>query len=116
MSKTLTQTKKGGDPAMTKNGNGAVKEVKLGRPPRIDRDGLILNNGFSRRQWDWFKLEAERKGMDTMALVRVAAQWWIDSVEADRAGPIATPEDDNKFDNFISRSKQTKHKKSKRST
>lgn len=91
-------------------GNG----TRLGRPPKPDRDEIILNNGFSKKQWDWYKEEAEKKGMDAMALVRVAAQWFMDSVEASRTGPIATLEDDKKFEQLIKKSKQSSKRNSRR--
>jgi len=92
-------------------GNG----TKLGRPPKEDRGEIILNNGLSQKQWDWYRKEAARKGIDGMALVRVAAQWFMDSVEASRNGSIATVEDDEKFEQLIKSSKRVSKQKRKRS-
>ena len=93
---------------MTENGDG----VRLGRPPKEDRGGIVRNNGFSNSQWEWLEQEALIKGMDTMTYVRkYPIQWWIDSVEASRAGSVATQEDDEKFNQLTS--KPNKSKKSR---
>jgi hypothetical protein len=92
---------------MSENGNGA----RLGRPPKEDRGEIIRNNGFSENQWAWLQTEAALKGMDTMAYVRTyPIQWWIDSVEAARSGPVATPEEDKNFDKLTSDNKRKKSK------
>lgn len=100
-----------------KNGQGDApvdETVKLGRPLLEDRNELVLNNGFSKRQWEWFKREAKAKGMSTMTYIRTyPAQWWIDGVEAARAGTVATPEDDHKFEKFVSDTKSN-HKRTRR--
>jgi len=94
---------------MVENGNG----VKLGRPPREDRGEIVRNNGFTVSQWEWLEREAKSKDMDTMKFIRTIVQWWIDNVEASRSGPIATAEEDNKYDKLVSNQKS--NRKSKRS-
>lgn len=90
--------------------NKGSAEVKLGRPPKEDRGEIIRNNGFSENQWEWLQQEAKSKGVDTMYLVRNVVQWWIDSVEASRAGSVATPDDDKSFETLINNNHSKKKK------
>jgi hypothetical protein len=112
MKTTKIQIQKGGDLVMQQQGNG----TRLGRPPKEDRGEIIRNNGFSEKQWEWLSKEAESKNMDTMTYVRTyPVQWWIDSLEASRSGPVATPEDDEQFNKLVSKKSNHNQKKSKRS-
>jgi len=87
----------------------------LGRPPKEDRGDIVRNNGFSEKQWEWLQKEAASKGMDTMTYVRkYPIQWWIDSLEASRAGSIATSaEDYEQFSELINKKSNHKYKSKK---
>lgn len=90
-------------------GNG---KRKLGRPPTMDRGEIVRNNGYTERQWSWLEREAKLKGVPTMEYIRrYPVQWWIDSVEASRAGPTATPIDDKEFERLVETKSATNHKK-----
>lgn len=84
----------------------------LGRPPEIDRLEIVRNNGYTERQWAWLEREATLKGIPTMEYIRkYPIQWWIDSVEASRTGPTATPIDDKEFERLVENRSATNHKK-----
>lgn len=86
-----------------------VKKRRPGRPNTPDAD-KILSNGFSARQWVWIQREAKLRHMDAAQLQRMIADWFIDSIEASRSGPIATPKDDAKFEKLVKATTKRKTK------
>ncbi len=84
-------SRKGGDP-----------KPKRGKPVTIRKPGEeILPNGLFQRQWSWAKREGERAGMTGAQYLRWAFDIHINNIESSRSGPIATKEDDEKFEKLI---------------
>lgn len=100
--------KKGGD-AVVESETVETKPVR-GRPVKTDREEIVLSNGLFKRQWLWIQKEADAKGVDAAWYQRFMVDMVIDSVEASRAGSVATPEEDKQYERLV---KQTNHKKKK---
>lgn len=88
-------------------------KARRGRPVEEDRGEIILSNGLSARQWEFIKREAANKtpAVDAAWLQRFYIQIVIDAIEASRAGPVATPEEDQKFEKLVKSKSNHKSKK-----
>lgn len=91
-----------------------VTEPRHGRTPKADRSEIILSNGLSARQWEWIQKEAASKTpqLDGAQYQRYIVDIHIDAVEASRAGSVATPNDDEKFEKLVDGKSSSKSKKS----